>query len=53
MGMQALKNVAEPMRAWRVRLGVVCVDVDETVYGLLNLSPFPTDPPLLFCHSPT
>jgi hypothetical protein len=39
IGPQDLKNIAEPMRAWRFRTEVVCVTVAEVhAAGVLDLS---------------
>ena len=53
LGSQSLKNIAEPMRVWRVPYGRAVpaaptrLRVDEPPLRC------PTSPPSLFCHSPT
>jgi adenylate cyclase len=55
MGPQALKNIAEPMRAWRFRMDGSSPRRHRKKYRLrsLSFSPFPTSHPLRCCHSRT
>ena len=54
MGPQPLKNIAEPMRAWRVRIGPSpCRQQTGPAVSQPCRSRSPTNPPSPFCHSPT
>jgi adenylate cyclase len=51
MGHQSLKNISEPMRAWRARPAGAAASPSGPTRRLPR-SPFPTNPPSPCCHSP-
>ena len=55
MGLQMLKNIAEPMRAWRMQIGAVSASSlpKSVAAGLSHHSRSPTNPPSRCCRSRT